>query len=90
MSAEPFMSNPFVGAENDPNVRAWAMLTGWTSLTLGSAAILYDGTAPAASVFIFGWVLLLAGVIQAVDAYQARAWGGLFPYVFVAGLRLDR
>ena len=88
MSEEPFTSNPFAGAENDANVRAWASLAGWTSLTLGSAAILYDGTAPAASVFIFGWVLLLAGVIQAVHAYQARAWGGLFPYLFVAGLRL--
>jgi len=88
MIEEPFTSNPFAGAENDPNVRAWASLAGWTSLTLGSAAILYDGTAPVASVFIFGWVLLLTGAIQAVHAYQARAWSGFFPYLLMAIIRL--
>jgi len=67
--------------ESDGNVRGWAIVAGITMVVLGTAAILYDVTATLASVFLFGWLLLLAGAIQTVQAFQVRTWSGFFLYL---------
>jgi uncharacterized membrane protein HdeD (DUF308 family) len=48
---------------------------------LGVVAMIYDGTATLASVVFFGWLLLHAGVMQMVQAFQVRAWSGFFLYL---------
>jgi uncharacterized membrane protein HdeD (DUF308 family) len=71
----------FATGESDGNVRGWVIFAGITMLVLGTAAVIYDVTATLASVFLFGWLLLLAGAIQTVQAFQVRTWSGFFLYL---------
>jgi uncharacterized membrane protein HdeD (DUF308 family) len=50
-------------------------------LVLGTAAIIYDGTATIASVVVFGWLLMFAGFLQIGHAFQVRYWSGFFLYL---------
>ncbi len=61
--------------------RGWVIFAGITSLVLGTAAVIYTGTATIASVVLFGWLLMLAGVMQIVHAFQVRTWSGFFLYL---------
>ena len=54
---------------------------------LGSAAVIYDVSATIASVVFFGWLLMLAGVMQIVHAFQVRTWSGFFIYLLDGILR---
>ena len=63
------------------NYRGWVIFAGITSLVLGTAAVIYTGTATIASVVLFGWLLMLAGVMQIVHAFQVRTWSGFFLYL---------
>jgi uncharacterized membrane protein HdeD (DUF308 family) len=57
------------------------IFAGITLLVLGTAAVIYDVTATLASVFTFGWLLMLAGFMQIVHAFQVRTWSGFFLYL---------
>lgn len=59
----------------------WVILAGVTSIVLGAAALIYDSTATIASVVLFGWLLMVAGVIEIVNAFQVRTWSGFFLYL---------
>jgi uncharacterized membrane protein HdeD (DUF308 family) len=50
-------------------------------MVLGTAAIIYDGTATIASVVVFGWLLMFAGFTQIGHAFQVRYWSGFFLYL---------
>src|SRR5262249_42211719 len=50
-------------------------------LVLGTAAIIYNGTATVASVLVFGALLAIGGVAQIVSAFSVRFWGGVFLYL---------
>jgi uncharacterized membrane protein HdeD (DUF308 family) len=61
--------------------RNWITFAGIASLVIGVAAILYDTTATLASVIVFGWLLMFAGILQIWNAFQVRAWSGFFLYL---------
>jgi len=61
--------------------RSWVIAAGITSLALGAAAIIYNGTATIASVTVFGGLLMFAGAVQIVHAFQVRTWSGFFVYL---------
>ena len=65
------------GGDSARNYRGWVLFAGITSLALGTAAVIYNGTATIASVVLFGWLLMLAGVMQIVHAFQVRTWSCL-------------
>ena len=71
----------FATGESDGNVRGWVIFAGITMLVIGTAAIIYDTTATFATVFLFGWLLMLAGFMQIVHAFQVRTWSGFFLYL---------
>src|SRR5580692_4676903 len=71
----------FASGESDGNARGWIIFAGITMSALGTAAVIYDVTATLASVFLFGWLLLLAGAIQIVHAFQVRTWSGFFLFL---------
>ena len=81
MNSQAMTANTFASGESDGNVRGWVIFGGITMLGLGTAAIIYDVTATLASVFLFGWLLLLAAAIQIVQAFQVRSWSGFFLYL---------
>ena len=81
MSSQTMTATAFSGGESDGNVRGWMIFAGILSLVLGAAAIIYDGSATIASVVVFGWLLMLAGFVQIVNAFQVRYWSGFFLYL---------
>jgi uncharacterized membrane protein HdeD (DUF308 family) len=82
MSSEAFAANTFADSEGVSNARGWVIFAGIASMVLGSAAVIYDVTATTASVMLFGWLLMAAGIVQVVNAFQVRGWSGFFLYLF--------
>ena len=72
MSSGTLTANAFTGGESNVNIRGWVIFAGITMMVLGILAIVYDATATIASVILFGWLLMLAGVTQIVNAFQVR------------------
>ena len=87
MHADTLTANEFAGGESKSNVRGWVIFAGIALLVLGSAAVIYDVSATTASVVVFGWLLMLAGVMQIVHAFQVRTWSGFFIYLLDGILR---
>jgi uncharacterized membrane protein HdeD (DUF308 family) len=87
MSSQTMTANAFAGGESKSSVRGWVIAAGITMLVLGIVAIAYDVTATIASVILFGWLLMLAGVMQIVNAFQVRTWSGFFLYLLDGILR---
>jgi uncharacterized membrane protein HdeD (DUF308 family) len=58
--------------------RGWVIFAGITMLVLGTAAVIYTGTATIASVVLFGSLPMFAGALQIVHAFQVisagRSW----------------
>src|SRR6266446_2156476 len=81
MRAETLTASAFAGGDSKNNFRGWVIFAGITLLVLGAAAVIYDTTATIASVVLFGWLLMLAGIMQIVHAFQVRSWSGFFLYL---------
>jgi len=81
--ASEAMTADFYGSVGDSirSYRSWVIAAGIASLALGAAAIISNGTATIASVTVFGGLLVFAGVIQIVHAFQVRTWSGFFIYL---------
>jgi uncharacterized membrane protein HdeD (DUF308 family) len=77
MTADSF----YDGGDVAKSVRGWVIFAGILSLTTGAAAVIYDVTATVASVIAFGWLLMFAGAIQTIHAFQVRTWSGFFLYL---------
>ncbi|HWW87097.1 MAG TPA: HdeD family acid-resistance protein [Vicinamibacterales bacterium] len=87
MHSQAITANGFAGGESEGNVRGWVTFAGVTLIVLGAAAIIYEVTATLVSVLLFGWLLMLAGVMQMVHAFQVRGWSGFFVYLLDGILR---
>ena len=82
MSSQTMTASMFAtDGESSKNIRGWVIFAGITLLVLGTAAIIYDGTVTIASVVLFGWLLMVAGVMQIAHAVQVRYWSGFFLYL---------
>ena len=87
MNSQTMTANAFTGGDGKEHVRGWVIFAGITMLVLGTAAVMYDVSATIASVVLFGWLLMLAGVTQIVNAFQVRSWSGFFLYLLDGILR---
>ena len=81
MNSQTLTANAFAGGESESNFRGWVIFGGITMLLLGTVAIIYDVTATIVSVVLFGWLLMIAGFMQIVHAFQVRTWSGFFLYL---------
>ena len=81
MHSQTLTASAFTGGESKSNVRGWVIFAGITMLVLGTAAVIYDVSATIASVVLFGWLLVVAGVMQIAHAFQVRTWSGFFLYL---------
>jgi len=77
----------FGGGESKSHFRGWLIFAGITMLVLGTAAVIYAGTATIASVVFFGTLLAVAGAVQIVHAFQVQTWKGFFLYLLDGLLR---
>src|SRR5262249_56450691 len=87
MSSQTMSAALFTGGENDGNIRGWVIFAGVMSLVLGTAAIIYNGTATVASVLVFGALLAIGGVAPIVSAFYVPYSGGVFPFLLGGVLR---
>ena len=54
----------------------WCVALGLALLALGTVALGASALATLVSVIFFGWLLLIGGLMQAVQAFRMRRWGG--------------
>jgi uncharacterized membrane protein HdeD (DUF308 family) len=64
------------GVEKIRNSWGWFLVLGIALVVLGVCCIAFDVTATFASVLVFGWLLLISGVFQAVYAFRTGTWSG--------------
>jgi uncharacterized membrane protein HdeD (DUF308 family) len=65
----------------------WFMFLGIALLVLGMACIVFEVTATFTTVLVFGWLLLISGVIQLIQSFRTGTWSGFFLYLLGALLR---
>jgi uncharacterized membrane protein HdeD (DUF308 family) len=56
----------------------WYLVLGIVLIVLGTIAIGSSFLMTIASVFFFGWILLIAGVMEVVHAFWHKRWAGFF------------
>jgi uncharacterized membrane protein HdeD (DUF308 family) len=66
----------------------WFLALGIMQLTLGAAALLFVWIATIASVLVFGWFMIVAGVVETVAAISGRRGDGFFLHLLCAVLDL--
>ena len=64
--------------EEIQNSWAWFLALGILLMLLGAICIIGDVTATFATVLIFGWLLLISGIVALVHAFGTRNWSGFF------------
>jgi uncharacterized membrane protein HdeD (DUF308 family) len=62
----------------------WFLVFGIVLLLLGIAAIIRSVTATVASVVFFGWLLVVASLIEFVEAFMVGKWAGFFLHLLIA------
>jgi uncharacterized membrane protein HdeD (DUF308 family) len=62
----------------------WFLAFGIILVALGIAAIARATTATVASMVVFGWLLIFAGVFEFVAAFMVGNWAGFFLHLLVA------
>jgi len=83
------MSNlPLVNIDAVREHRGWFLVLGIVLVILGILAIAYDVLTTVVSVLVFGWLLVIAGVVEIVHGFQTHRWGGFFLHLLVALLYL--
>lgn len=88
MTSDEFSENPFlVGINETRSSWGWFLVAGIALIVLGAICIIYNVTATTASVVVFGWLLLIAGVFALVQAFRIHTWTGFFLYLLSALLR---
>jgi uncharacterized membrane protein HdeD (DUF308 family) len=87
MSSRTMTANDFVGGESKSSILGWVIFAGIALMALGAVAVIYDVTATVASVILFGSLLLFAGAMQMVHAFQAQSWSGFFLWLLDGVLR---
>jgi uncharacterized membrane protein HdeD (DUF308 family) len=62
----------------------WFLAFGIVLLVLGIAAIVRSTTATVASLVVFGWLLVFAGIAEFVTAFMVGNWAGFFLHLLFA------
>ena len=62
----------------------WLLAFGVGLMVLGVVAVVRAATATIASMVFFGWLLVLASVIQFVEAFMVGHWAGFFLHLLIA------
>jgi uncharacterized membrane protein HdeD (DUF308 family) len=75
------------GVEEIRESWGWFMFLGIALIILGSVCVVFDITATFATVLVFGWLLLISGVVQLIHAFRIGSWSGFFLFLLGALLR---
>ena len=88
MSTDQFADNPFaLGLNEIRSSWGWFLFSGIALILCGAICVVGAVTATWVTVVFLGWLLLVAGVVAFVHAFQVRTWSGFFLYLLSALLR---
>jgi uncharacterized membrane protein HdeD (DUF308 family) len=82
---EVLSNPPLVNSDELRRHSGWFVALGIVLIILGVIALAYDAFTTIASVLVFGWLLMIGGVIEIVHGFQTHRWGGFFLHL-LAGL----
>jgi len=68
--------------------RGWFLALGVVLIVLGIAALAYDVLTTIISVLVFGWLLLIGGVVEVFHAFRIHGWGGTLLHLLSALLAI--
>ncbi len=69
---------PLIDSDELRRHGGWFLFLGIALIVLGVIAVLFDVLTTVASVLVFGWLLVIAGIIEIVHGFQTHRWGGFF------------
>jgi uncharacterized membrane protein HdeD (DUF308 family) len=79
MVEEKFMtSNVFLLAEDIRHKWGWLLVLGISMVLLGTIALFITPAATLGTVLVLGWLLVVSGIVEAIQAFRVRRWGGIF------------
>ena len=56
----------------------WLLAVGITMVFLGTIALFIAPAATIGTVLVLGWLLVVSGVVEAIQSFRVRKWGGIF------------
>jgi uncharacterized membrane protein HdeD (DUF308 family) len=63
----------------------WLLLLGIAFIVLGLVSFVFTPAATLASVVVFGWIVIISGIVEGVQSFYVRRWQGVFLHL-IAGL----
>lgn len=82
-AAKPIVGVYGFSMEDFQKNRGWFLALGILLIIAGTLAIIYDMAATMLSVLFFGWLLIAAGALEAVQSFWQPKWGGFFLHFFL-------
>lgn len=76
------------GLESLSDNWGWVLASGIAFVILGGIALSYSALTTLASVFVLGWVLVFAGIFEAMHAFKIPKWSGFLLELLAAILYL--
>jgi len=64
----------------------WFLALGILLIILGFVALVFTPAATLATVLVLGWLMFFSGIVEAVQAFHTRGWGGALLHVVGAVL----
>lgn len=71
-------SNVFLLAEDIRHKWGWLLALGISMVFLGTIALFITPAATVGTVLVLGWLLVVSGIVEAIQAFRVRRWGGIF------------
>jgi uncharacterized membrane protein HdeD (DUF308 family) len=56
----------------------WLLTLGIVMVILGTIAFFLTPAATIGTVIVLGWLLVLSGIVELIQTFRMRAWGGIF------------
>ena len=85
--SEPTYNPLIAGIEEVRSSWGWFLFLGIALMILGVACIAFDVSATFATVLVFGWILLISGVVALIHSFRTGTWSGFFLYLLSALFR---
>jgi uncharacterized membrane protein HdeD (DUF308 family) len=67
-----------LGSENIRHKWGWLLALGISMIILGTVALFISPAATLGTVLVLGWLLVVSGVVEAIQSFRVRRWGGTF------------
>lgn len=68
--------SPFTGLEHLRGSWGWFLAFGILMIVLGAIALVFTPAATLGTVLLLGWLMIVSGIVEFVQAFHVRRWGG--------------